>query len=48
MADTTVHSPVCSRASRAFALLYAWSGLFVMWAFWACFVVFLTNPPWAA
>jgi methanethiol S-methyltransferase len=48
MAVTTVHSPAYSRASRSFALLYAWSGLFIMWAFWACFVVFLANPRWAA
>jgi protein-S-isoprenylcysteine O-methyltransferase Ste14 len=25
-------------------LLYAWSGLLIMWAFWLCFGVFLSNP----
>lgn len=48
MVDTASHFEVHSRASRSLALLYAWSGLFIMWAFWACFVIFLANPRWAA
>jgi hypothetical protein len=33
--------------SRTWGLVYAWSGVLIMWAFWTCFVVFLASPPWA-
>jgi protein-S-isoprenylcysteine O-methyltransferase Ste14 len=36
-----------SQASRPNAVagrVYAWSGFAVMWCFWICFVVFLSNP----
>ncbi len=29
---------------RALGSAYAWSGFFVMWAFWICLVIFLANP----
>jgi methanethiol S-methyltransferase len=37
-----------SRGSQLLGLAYAWTGFSVMWAFWACFVVFLATPRWAA
>jgi methanethiol S-methyltransferase len=48
MAVTTFHSATQSRARSFLGLLYGWSGLLIMWAFWLCFVVFLANPRWVA
>ena len=32
---------------RLLGPIYAWSGFAIMWAFWACFAVFLASPRWA-
>ena len=36
-----------SPAHRFWGLVYAKSGLAIMWVFWACFGLFLASPPWA-
>jgi tellurite resistance protein TehA-like permease len=47
MPITASHFEIHSRASRS--LLYCMRGVAsIMCAFWACFVVFLANPRWAA
>jgi hypothetical protein len=34
-------------AIRFLGPVYAWSGLLIMWGFWACFIIFLAAPRWA-
>jgi methanethiol S-methyltransferase len=41
-------APTDTRRASVLGLAYAWSGIAVMWAVWACFVVFLADPRWAA
>lgn len=33
-----------THARPKFALVYAWAGVAIMWAFWVCFVIFLAEP----
>ncbi|MDX2158439.1 MAG: methyltransferase [Hyphomicrobiaceae bacterium] len=48
MAWTYVGIQRQSVSRRHCGMVYAWGGFAVMWAFWACFIVFLASPPWAA
>lgn len=32
------------RAKGSWGIAYAWLGIGLMWAFWACFVIFLASP----
>jgi hypothetical protein len=40
----TVSAPAAQKGFSS-GLLYAWPGFAVMWAIWACFVIFLCEPP---
>jgi protein-S-isoprenylcysteine O-methyltransferase Ste14 len=48
MAITSFSSATDRRSARICGPLYAWMGLATMWIVWACFIVFLANPKWAA
>jgi hypothetical protein len=36
-------SPPIAQRPIKFGLVYAWSGFAIMWAVWACFVIFLCE-----
>jgi hypothetical protein len=44
--STACGARLTQRHLHLLGLAYAWSGAFVMWVFWICFVVFLANPRW--